>query len=226
MGRTLKVFVVLAILALLSVSVLGKMGDSPSGIGAQQPGSQQLVNSSERVEAQVEVKNAGENSQIRTEEQTQLENPGVGAQISNQERETVKIAVSNNKIELSSGNSTAKTSMIVRREKTAAGEVLRVNLSNGRNAEIKVMPDVASERALERLRLKVCSAENNCTIELKEVGSGNRTIAAYEVQVERHARILGIFQAKVQEKVQVDAENGEVVKVQKPWWSFLAFGSA
>ena len=36
------------------------------------------------------------------------------------------------------------------------------------------------------------------------------------------ARILGIFQAKMQVQAQVDAENGEVIKVKKPWWAFLA----
>jgi len=99
---------------------------------------------------------------------------------------------------------------------------LKIKLSNGRDVEVKIMPDRASERALERLRLKVCSEENNCSIELKEVGKGNQTRAAYEVQIERHARILGIFRAKLRNRVQVDAENGEIIRVKKPWWAFLA----
>jgi len=97
-----------------------------------------------------------------------------------------------------------------------------VQLSNGRNAEIKIMPSTASETALARLRLKVCNESNNCTIQLKEVGSGNETRAAYEVQLERHSRILGIFAKKMQVQTQVDAENGEVVQTKKPWWAFLA----
>ena len=92
----------------------------------------------------------------------------------------------------------------------------------GKNAEVKVMPNTASERALERLRLNVCSEENNCTIELKEVGQGNQTKAAYEVQVQRHFKLLGMFQTKAQVKAQIDAENGEVIQVKKPWWAFLA----
>ena len=108
---------------------------------------------------------------------------------------------------------------------------IRARLSNGKNAEIKIMPDVASERALDRLRLRVCNVTNNCTIVLKEVGkdkpnatedSNNdlRTVT-YEMQIERHARILGIFQAKVQERAEVNAENGNV-KLHGPWWMFLA----
>lgn len=100
---------------------------------------------------------------------------------------------------------------------------LHVTLSNGRKAEIKVMPETASERALERLRLKVCSAENNCSIELKEVGkTEEEKQLAYELQIERHSRILGIFQKKMQVQAEINAENGEVIRVRKPWWAFLA----
>jgi hypothetical protein len=61
----------------------------------------------------------------------------------------------------------------------------------------------------------------NFTIQLKETGKGNETRLAYEVQAERHAKLLGIFSMKMQVKTEVDAENGEV-SVKKPWWAFLA----
>jgi hypothetical protein len=98
----------------------------------------------------------------------------------------------------------------------------RLNLSNGRNAEIKIMPNTASETALARLRLRNCNESNKCTIELKEVGKGNETRAAYEVQVQRHFRILGMFRTKANVRAQIDAENGEVIRTNKPWWAFLA----
>ena len=84
------------------------------------------------------------------------------------------------------------------------------------------MPDTASERALERLRLKVCNESNNCTIELKDVGANQAAKIAYEVQADRHYKILGIFNAKAQERAQVDAETGDVTSSGKPWWSFMA----
>lgn len=99
---------------------------------------------------------------------------------------------------------------------------LQVKMSNGMNAEIKVMPDVASEKAIERLQLKVCSAENGCSLELREVGQGNQTRMAYEVQAEKEYRMLGIFKAMGKNKVEVDAESGEVISAKKPWWAFLA----
>lgn len=95
-------------------------------------------------------------------------------------------------------------------------------LSNGRHAIIKFMPDKASERAIERLKLKVCNESNNCIIELKEVGIGNKTRIAYEISAEENSKVLFIFKNKMKVVAQVDGETGEIISVKKPWWSFLA----
>lgn len=102
---------------------------------------------------------------------------------------------------------------------------LKMHFINGNEKEIKIMPDRASEKALEVLKLKVCNEENNCTIKLKEVGKGNLIRVAYELQVERHFKLLGLFKIKAMNKAQVDAETGETVIVKKPWWTFLATNS-
>lgn len=99
---------------------------------------------------------------------------------------------------------------------------LRARLSNGKNAEIKVMPDTASARAIERLQLKNCNADNGCSIQLKEVGNGNQTRAAYEVKAEKEAKVLGLFKTRMHVRAEVDAETGEVMKTNKPWWAFIA----
>ena len=104
--------------------------------------------------------------------------------------------------------------------------ILIIHLSNGKEKIIIIMPDKASERALERLKLNVCNESNNCTIELKEVGKGNQTRIAYEIQVQRHFKLLGLFSAKALEKAQVDSETGDtVIIIKKPWWAFLATSS-
>ena len=116
----------------------------------------------------------------------------------------------------------AQTSLNITIETDSEGKTkLRTKLKNGQEKEIKIMPDTASEKALERLKLKVCSPEKNCTIQLKDVGSGETEKVQYEVQLERHSRILGIFQKKMQVRAEVDAENGDV-NIHKPWWAFLA----
>ena len=99
---------------------------------------------------------------------------------------------------------------------------LKTQLSNGRNAEIKIMPDTASERAIERLQLKNCNSDNNCSIQLKEVGNGEQVKAAYEVQANKEAKVLGMFRTRMRVKAQIDAETGEVIQAKKPWWAFLA----
>jgi len=99
---------------------------------------------------------------------------------------------------------------------------LKITLSNGRNAEIKIMPDVASETALARLRLKNCDETKNCTIELKEVGQGNQTRAAYEVKARKTFKIFGLFKNQEQVQTQIDAETGEEIASKRPWWAWLA----
>lgn len=96
---------------------------------------------------------------------------------------------------------------------------LQAKMSNGVNAEIKIMPDQANEKALERLQLKSC---DDCIIELKEVGKGNETKMAYEIKTEKEARMFGIFKTRMNVEAQIDAETGEVIKSRKPWWAFLA----
>lgn len=98
---------------------------------------------------------------------------------------------------------------------------LQATLSNGRNAQIKIMPETASQTAIERLRLKSCTQEENCTIELKEVGKGNETKMAYEIKTKKESRFLGLFKSQATLETQIDVETGEVLKTKKPWWASI-----
>lgn len=115
-----------------------------------------------------------------------------------------------------------KTNLIV--SNGTNGESLRVTMSNGRFATIKIMPETASAVAIAHMEAH-CE-QNNCTVELKEVGRGNNTRVAYEVEAEKNARVLGIFKGKMKVRAYVDAETGEVISVNRPWWAFLAAGSS
>ncbi|MBN1792504.1 hypothetical protein JW826_02360 [Candidatus Woesearchaeota archaeon] len=182
----------------------------PDSVGAGSENAS-IAGEGQQVENQVALQNMGEESQIQAKERVRELVAENGAMLRVEASE-------NERATLKAGNSMAKTGF----ELVQTENNIRAKLSNGKDAEIKVMPDAASEKALERLRIKVCSEENACQIELKETGRGDATKAAYEVQIERHSRILGIFQAKMQVKAQVDAANGEVIQVKKPWWAFLA----
>lgn len=100
-------------------------------------------------------------------------------------------------------------------ERINKNETKTFNLSNGRNAEIKIMPETASEKAIAVL------GKLNFTVVLKEVGS-NQT--AYELTSEKEGKMFGLFKLRGNVSIQVDAESGKVLKTRKPWWAFLASG--
>ena len=124
--------------------------------------------------------------------------------------------------ELRVNNVPAQTNLSITADTDANGKTkFKTMLKNGSEKEIKIMPDTASKNALEKLRLKVCSSDNNCTIQLKSVGSGDQEKVQYELKVERNSKILGLFEKKMSVQVDVDAETGDT-KVHKPWWAFVA----
>lgn len=152
--------------------------------------------------------NAGEDSQIKEEAKIMANNPETGEM----NKETIM-----NKEMIQANGVEAKTNM----EMVKNQEKTMVKLSNGQESEIKIMPDVANERAMERLKLKVCEPEN-CNIELKEVGQGEEIKAVYQVQAQKESKVFGLFKAKMNVEAQVDAETGEIIQSHKPWWAFLA----
>lgn len=165
--------------------------------------------------------NAQERRQLQTETMSNIrERMQAGEELNIKDKVILRRA--NGLMELREGNgSLVKTKLQLNNEGNASE--LKVKLNNGRNALIKIMPAVASERALERLRLKNCNETiNNCTIELKEVGEGNKSRAVYEAKVRKTFRVFGIFKANREVVTQIDAETGEEVLTRRPWWSWMA----
>jgi len=124
------------------------------------------------------------------------------------------------KTKIKSDGISAETELEVIQEEDDSGK-LKVNLSNGKNVEIKIMPDKASEKAIAALKLHVCSEENDCEIELKEVGSGDEAKAVYEIKAQKQVKLLWLFNKKMQVSTEIDADNGDVISTKKPWWGFL-----
>jgi len=92
---------------------------------------------------------------------------------------------------------------------------MRVNLSNGEEKEIKILPNVASQTAINVFKNK------NITVELKEVKRGNNTAIVYEASSEKRVRLFGLFNVVAPLKTQIDSETGKVINFNKPWWYFL-----
>lgn len=99
---------------------------------------------------------------------------------------------------------------------------LKYQLSNGRNALIKIMPETASEKAIETLKLRNC---DNCSIELKEVATKNNSTLTYEIRTRKQVKLFGLFSTEEEVEAQIDTESGKTINTKRPWWSFLASNS-
>lgn len=202
-----KVFLILLV-SLMAISLVlaaqGETGQQGTGNGSQTSTGTQTQNQGVETHLQNQVKvqsglyinSNGEQMQIQNENQFRLQTGGAEA---------------TSDIEISSEYDSVQN-------RTR----LRTQLSNGNNAEIKIMPNTASQIAIQRLQLKVCNSDNNCSIEIKEVGSGEQVRVAYDVQARKEAKVLGMFRTRMRIQTQIDAETGEVIQVKKPWWAFLA----
>jgi hypothetical protein len=142
----------------------------------------------------------------------------------NEDRIKVRVASLNDEQkEIIAGKINARTGLNLSAEDLGngtRGEVLRAYLSNGNFAIIKIMPDKASAVALSRMKAK-CE-ERNCSIELKEVGAGNKSEARYVIETEKEARTLGVFKSRMKVRAEVNPETGDIILIKKPWWAFLA----
>jgi len=97
---------------------------------------------------------------------------------------------------------------------------LRARLRNGNHTNIRIMPDTASEIALERLRAK------NFTIQFRERLHNNVPRVVYNIESNDDGRFLGIFKIRMRANAEVDPETGELLDVNKPWWAFMVAESA
>jgi len=97
-------------------------------------------------------------------------------------------------------------------------DTLFVNKTGKGKLRIKIMPDTASQVAIERLKLL------GFTIEFKDVGKrGNDSEFVYDIEGEKEVKVLGFLKTRMKVKARINAENGEM-EVKRPWWSFLVPG--
>ncbi len=87
------------------------------------------------------------------------------------------------------------------------------NQTQNKIKQIKYNKEQIRERFRERMRYKYANETMNVTLDDEGI---------YHLQFKKHARLFGFI--KIMEKVnsQMDAETGEIIKEQNPWWGFLA----
>ncbi len=79
---------------------------------------------------------------------------------------------------------------------------------------IKIMPETASDNAIEVLKAEFETVE---LIEPTQIGENYR----YRVTAKRQAKFLGLFDVELDVEAEVDAETGEVIKTKQPWWAIF-----
>jgi hypothetical protein len=93
---------------------------------------------------------------------------------------------------------------------------IKVKLSTGVEQVIVVSPKDALQIAVNEL-----GSTNNLTFELSEISEGDNVKAVFSAKVDKSGKFLGIFSLNVILKTLIDAETGEVLETDKPWWAFL-----
>ncbi|MBR9704699.1 hypothetical protein GOV12_04760 [Candidatus Pacearchaeota archaeon] len=93
-----------------------------------------------------------------------------------------------------------------------------INVPPKTRYEIKIMPETASQTAIDKL------GDLGFTIELKIVPIKNIKKPVYELTGDKPAKLFGFIPSNAKIKAHIDPETGELIKTKKPWWSFLATG--
>ncbi len=81
-----------------------------------------------------------------------------------------------------------------------------------------IKPSEAYERANEVLRLR------NASIILEETNHSNIPRVVYHILGEKNGRFLGIIKMSYEAETKVDAETGEVIEKNTPWWVIFISG--
>ncbi|GEM_PF-6670736 len=107
-------------------------------------------------------------------------------------------------------------------EKDGFGCIIRYRcsyvLSTGGDVEVQIMPEQANQKLTQEI------GEGNYEAELKEEVIDGQKIAIYEITGEKEARLFGLFRIRARIISRVNAQSGEIININKPWWSFLASG--
>lgn len=95
-----------------------------------------------------------------------------------------------------------------------------VNISNGSEQRIRIIPERLYDVALERLESK------NFTVEVIEETDRRVPRVVYHLRSDHHGRFIGLWKIKARYEASVDPETGEVIDSRAPWWAFLITGDA
>jgi len=138
------------------------------------------------------------------------ENPDISFEVKVKEKPvSVKIGISPEKkrIEIKVKDKVAITKETMKFEENK----LKVKTPK-KEIEVNVLPDEAIEtvqKEIPEVKETELKVENNSPV--------------YEIKGERQGKLLFIFPVRINLLGEVNAQTAEVLKIKKPWWSFLVF---
>jgi hypothetical protein len=175
----------------------------------------QEENENESEDEEVEIE---EELEIEIEEENEGDNNGSGKAFGKTYTKKVKEEYPYKVIGAEGEESEFEVRTQTRNKGNETQQKIKIILSNGQNKDIKVLPETASQTAIDKFKSR------NMTVVLKEVGEGNNLSVVYEAEGNKTVKFLGLFKVKADVKAILDSETGEIIDVEKPWWYFMAFG--
>ncbi len=101
--------------------------------------------------------------------------------------------------------------------------VLRVSINETLNLSVKNNSEEIYAKVNDKeLKIESLKLKFNATLKEAQLMVKNET-PVYRIKVQRKAKILGIFPVEYEESSEINATNNEVIKEEKPWFSFLLF---
>ncbi len=122
----------------------------------------------------------------------------------------------NRQMTIQAGNS---GNTIVQTQNTNASTFVELYKSEGKlygkfedtTKEIKMLPD----QVKEKIRIKLMSELEDEEIELDEEG-------VYQIRARQRVKLFSLIQLRERVRARIDPETGEILRLRRAWWSFLA----
>jgi len=143
---------------------------------------------------------------------TKEESTSTKEETSSKSEKTTSISLSKVEDKTSIKSESGKVEAVTSEKVVVVDSKLLIETSTG-TKEIKVMPEEAEESAKESLKIESVK-EVELTTESEK--------AVYSVTGTKKAKVIAVFPVEMKVEAKVSAETGEVISMEKPWWSFLA----
>jgi hypothetical protein len=90
------------------------------------------------------------------------------------------------------------------------------NSDDDQSEKIKITSETASDKVVDVLEVEFESVEL-----IEPTQSGEAYI--YKVVAKRQAKLLGLFGIEFNVEAEVDADTGDIIKTNQPWWAIFVF---